>query len=281
MPIFALYAYADGVETGTLLFYRFGLASLVLLTVLLWQKNKCWPNRRQLGALFLLGGVFYALQSACYFTAVRFISPGLAALILYTYPVFVALLAVPLNNERLTKRVLMSLIVSLLGVALILGSVGSAINPLGLGLALAAALVYSTYIVMGSRLIQQLPSLVATAFVTLFAALSFFGSGVITGNLHLRLPLSALPEIIGLTIISTIFAIMAFFAGLEQVGSTQAAILSTIEPLATAILSAIILHQVLTPIQALGGLAVLGGAFLAIASDQKTKPSSDTCEAEL
>jgi drug/metabolite transporter (DMT)-like permease len=279
MPIFALYAYADGINTGTLLFYRFGLASLLLFVMLLLSKNRYWPNRSQVGALFLLGGVFYALQSTCYFVSVRYISPGLAALILYTYPVFVAILAVPFNGEKLTSRVIVSLVVSLLGVTLILGSVGSTINPIGLGLALAAAVVYSLYIVIGNRLTGQLPALVTTAFVTLFASLSFLVTGVVTGSLNLKLPTSAWPEVSGLILIATVFAIMAFFSGMERVGSTQAAILSTTEPLATAILSALVLHQLLTPFQAVGGVAVLCGAFLAVMPGRKVA-SSSTCGIE-
>lgn len=268
MPIFALYAYDGGVNVATLLFLRFGLAAVALFTYLFGQKftkhRITWPTHRQIGVLFLLGGVFYAMQSTFYFTAVQYISPGLAALVLYTYPVMVALLSVFVERELLSGRLIGSLAVSFAGVACIVGSVGDSVNPFGIGLALAAAGVYSVYILVGNRLVRNLQPITTTAFVTLFATASFFLAGRATGKLLFSFPFSTWLPIVCLVLFSTVFALLTFFAGLERIGSTRAAILSTMEPLITAVLSAALLKQNLTVWQAMGGLAVLAGAVLAM-----------------
>jgi drug/metabolite transporter (DMT)-like permease len=72
---------------------------------------------------------------------------------------------------------------------------------------------------------------------------------------------------------STVLAMLAFFAGLELVGSTRAAILSTTEPLMTAILSTVLLDQRLTTWQMAGGLAVLAGAVLVVLPQKAIKPA--------
>ncbi|WP_019417669.1 EamA family transporter [Anoxybacillus sp. ST70] len=66
IPIFALYAYDSGVTVTTLLFLRFALAALFFF-LYLWLKEKNWKvSRSHLLYLFLLGGIFYMMQSSFY-----------------------------------------------------------------------------------------------------------------------------------------------------------------------------------------------------------------------
>jgi drug/metabolite transporter (DMT)-like permease len=269
MPVFASFAYGFEVNVVTLLFLRFCLASLLLFTILVCQRNQVWPNRKQLVFLGLLGAVLYALQSTCYFLAAKYISPGLTALILYTYPVLVAIYGITRGKERLTSRIVAALATSSIGIALIIGTVGTAINWFGVLLAFSAAVVYTCYIVIGNQLTKQLPSLVMSAFVTLFAATSFFVVGMTTGDLKLNVPMAAWIPIGGLVLLATVVAIVTFFAGLEKVGSTKASILSTTEPFLTVVLAALCLKQSLTLMQLLGGLAILSGTFLVIIPQPK------------
>lgn len=90
MPIFARFAYTSGVSPVTLLFLRFAFAAPVMLGLVAYRRVRL-PRGAALAALIGLGGVIYVAQALCYFTALTRAPASLVALILYLYPVLVAL----------------------------------------------------------------------------------------------------------------------------------------------------------------------------------------------
>lgn len=269
MPILAIYAYGGGANVTTLLLFRFSIAAVVLFGCALWSGAELRIDKRQVLFLALLGGVLYTLQASTYLSSVHYITPSLAALILYTYPVMVGTLDVLLGAEVFRSRILLAGAVSLGGVAMILGVSGSAVNGIGVLLALSAAGIYTSYIMIGNRVVKQLPPLVVSAYVSLFAGLTMLVFGVATHQLDFGLTPVAWWAILGIAGFSTVIGILAFFRGLELVGSTLASILSTAEPLVTALLSALLWGERLSPMQMLGGAAVLLGATLAVTTSQQ------------
>jgi drug/metabolite transporter (DMT)-like permease len=262
MSFFALRAYAADITVSTLLFLRFALTALCLFGVMAVRGDRLRLNWRQTAGVAVLG-LCYMLQSTCFFQSVRYISPALTTLILYSYPMLVALLSVVVDREQLTRRTIGALLLSVIGAAFIVGA-GGPLNSTGALLALGAAVIYSCYIVIGNRVIRQLPPLTATAHVAWWASLTFLLTGLAGRSLDFGFPVTAWPAVIGLALISTVLAMVAFFAGLERIGSTRASILSTAEPLLTAVLSAVILQQPLTLVQGVGGLAIVTGGLLAV-----------------
>lgn len=264
MPIFALYAYRGKINVATLLFIRFFLSAIIFFGVLKLTGRKVKLTRPQMGALFLMGGVFYALQSTLYFNALRFITPSLTALVFYTYPIIVSLLAFFISREQLTKRHFFAIAMSSLGLLLVLGMPEARINMSGIILAFGAALVYSGYILLGDRLVQKISPFISSAFITLFATLSFAIIGLSTQNLGLNFGMKIWLPILGIVGFSTIMAILTFFKGLELTGPTTASILSTLEPLVTIGFSMLFFHERLTGYQMLGGMAVISGAIIVV-----------------
>jgi drug/metabolite transporter (DMT)-like permease len=271
MPIFALYAYQSKINVTTLLFIRFALSAAAFWSFLRITKQKLNSPPKQLGAFFLMGGVLYTLQSTLYFNSLRFISASLTALLFYTYPIIVSLLSFFTGNEKLTKRHILAIISTSLGLMLVLGMPGNnRLSPAGILLALGAALVYSGYIWLGDRLVQKVPSMVSSSLVTLFTTLSFTVIGLGMKTLSFNFGAKAWFPIIGIIIFSTMMAISAFFKGLELTGPATASILSTMEPLVTIGLSIILFHDRLTAYQWFGGLAVISGAIIVVLAKRIT-----------
>ncbi|NGQ96591.1 DMT family transporter [Brevibacillus sp. SYP-B805] len=269
MSIFASYAYQGGASVTNVLFWRFLLAALLFFLLLGWKREAPRLNRRQLLALFGLGSVLYTLQSLCFFTAVKYISPSLAALILYTFPIFVAILACVIDKEALSRQTVGAILLSVCGLALVLGTTFGEVHPLGVLLGFGAALFYSVYIILGNRVVKHLPPLATSAFVSLFAAGSFLCISLVGEGIRYDLGGQAWLAISGIVLCSTVLAIGCFFRGLQLIGSTRASVLSTIEPVVTCICSALLFAERLTGMQMLGGLIVLAGAALIVASRGK------------
>ena len=264
MPIFALFAYRSGINIHTLLFLRFFITALLLFAYLCRTEKGMRVTKRDLGALFVMGGILYTLQSTLYFTSLKYIPPSLTALLLYTYPIIVPLLSFGFGKERLTVRHLAAVFLSFAGLILILGGPAGKINLLGVGMAFGAALVYSCYIVLGNRLIQKIPPATASAFIALFASCSFLAASVGAHSLRLDLGLAAWWPVLGIVLFSTVLAMLMFFRGMERTGPTTASIISTLEPLVTILFSWLFFQDKLTPWQLMGTIGVLAGAVIVV-----------------
>jgi drug/metabolite transporter (DMT)-like permease len=273
MAIFAKEAYAAGAGTVTLLAVRFTLAAAVLWTLVLLRRSL--PSTRRSGravriplaprtaAVGLLLGVAYAVEAAAYFAALRRIDAALASLLLYLYPGMVAVAAALLGVDRLTPRRVAALGLTTTGAVLALAGAGTgAIDPLGAGLAVLSAALYSAYILFSDRAVAQVDPLTVTALVATGAAACFAGAGLATGVLDLALDPRAWAAAAALAVLSTVVPIAAFLAGMRRVGPATAAILSTLELVVTILLAVALLGERLAAAQLAGGALVLAGVVL-------------------
>jgi drug/metabolite transporter (DMT)-like permease len=206
-----------------------------------------------------MGAVGYVGQAVCFFAALNHASAGLVALLLYAYPILVVLLSAAFLGERLTALKLVLLAASFAGLALTLG--GGKGTPTGIALGLAAAAFYSVYIVIGARELARTDALASTTVVCLSAAATLALSAFVTEP---RFPGAAWgwAAIAAIAVVSTVIAILAFFAGLKRVGPAVASIVSTLEPVVTVALAWLILGETLTLAQLAGGALVLACAAL-------------------
>ncbi|MED1825058.1 DMT family transporter [Brevibacillus agri] len=279
MSIFAVYAYGAGVSVSTLLSLRFLFAAVLFFGLLAWRKESLRLNRRQVLALFFLGGILYTLQSLSFFSAVQYIPTSMAALLLYTFPVFVAVLSYFVEKEPLTKKTVFAMLLSLLGLGLVLGLSFGGIQPLGVVLALAAALFYSVYIIVGNRVVKGLSPYVTSGYISLFAAASTFLIAQKEGGVDLAFALAGWWALGGIVVFSTVMAISFFFRGLQLTGSTKASVLSTFEPVVTIVFSALLFGEAFSLFQLLGGCAVLAGAALIVAGKEPKSGRAEEGEA--
>lgn len=258
MAIFARAAYASGANVSGILWVRFTLAG-VLLAAMTMASGRRFPRGRQLAVAAAMGGIGYVGQAMAYFSALNHASAGLVALLLYLYPVLVTLLAAVFLGEHLDWRKGALLALSFAGTALTIGSGSGSVTGVALGI--AAALIYSVYITVGSHFLRGADSVGISAVVCLSAALVLSG---IAGFAEPRFPADAPGwlALAAIAVVSTVVAIFTFFAGLQRIGASRAAILSTLEPVVTIVLAALFLDEAVLPLQLAGGAMILLAAAL-------------------
>lgn len=256
MAIFARFAYAGGADVLGVLLARFTIAG-ALLAAFMAATRRPWPRGRPLAVAILMGCIGYVGQAVCYFSALNHASAGLVALLLYAYPTLVCLLAAMFLRERLTPRTVALLVVSFAGIALTLG--GGHGTPVGIALGLAAAAFYSVYILVGARELGATDALGATTVVCLSAAATLAVASLFREP---RFPgvWWGWTAIGAIAVVSTVIAMIAFFAGLKRLGAPRAAIVSTLEPVVTVVLAWLLLDEQLAAIQLAGGALVLFSA---------------------
>jgi drug/metabolite transporter (DMT)-like permease len=253
LAIFGRYAYADGMDIFTVLFLRFGL-SAAFMTVILILRREPFPRGQILAQLIGMGALGYVGQSFSYLTGIQYASAGLVALLLYLYPIFVAILSIIFLHERLTRVKIAALVIAFIGTMLTVGPAGGQIT--GILLALSAALIYSIYIIVGTNVMKHV-SAVQSSTVIFASAGAVYGLLTLINGATFPASHAGWTAVLGLIVISTIIPVVTFLAGLERIGPTNAAMLSTLEPMVTVLLAAWLFGETLLPIALLGGGLIL------------------------
>ncbi len=258
LAIFGRYLYADGMDIFTVLFLRFGL-SASFMTVILLLRRQPFPRGRILAQLIGMGALGYVGQSFSYLTAIKYASAGLVALLLYLYPIFVAILSVVFLREKLTRVKIAALVIAFAGTLLTVDPGGGQFT--GILLAIAAALIYSIYIIVGTNVMKHV-SAVQSSTVIFASAGAVYGLLTLVNGAHFPASNDGWLAMVGIIIVSTIIPVVAFLAGLERIGPTNAAMLSTLEPVVTVLLAAWLFGEQLLPVVLLGGGLILTAVIL-------------------
>jgi len=261
LPILGKAAYAAGVRPLPLLAWRYTIATL-LLGLLLRGPAPEWGTRLRLWAI----GVVFVGNSLAYFLALRSVSASTVALLLYSYPVIVALLAAAAGLERLTLRSLLAALLAFGGCALTaaggsgMGSVLDA-GP-GVAFALLAAFVYASYLVLVGRFAPGVPAPVLAQHLAQASAAACIMLALATGGLALPPTPRAWLPVVGIAVVSTVAALQLFLAGMALLGPTRASVLSAVEVVMTLLLAAALLGERLGRWQWLGAALILGAVAL-------------------
>lgn len=271
LAIFGKLAYGAGVSTETLVLARFTLAAVLLGAWSLFRsalRREQGRRRHRLPASLVLtalalGGIGYATQATLYFTALDRLDASLLSLIFYTYPLFVTVGAVLLGRTRLTAGRVAALGAALGGTGLVLAGAGDVgFDPLGIGLAFGTAATYTVYILVSDTVVHRISPTSLTTMIMIGAALTLAGRSVATGGPDLDFAPAGWWWLGCIAVVSTVLAALLFVAGLRRTGASTAAILSTFEPVVTTVLAALFLQEILTPVQLLGGAAIVSSVVL-------------------
>ena len=216
----------------------------------------------------LLGGAILGMNWVALFEAYRLLNVSLATLIYYVGPILVLLFSPILFLEKLTRRKLISVLIVAIGLICISGSiVVTGTSLLGLLIAIISALLYSSLIVFNKQIIRTSGMQTAAieldvAFiVVLVYTLCTAGVPHITG--------SDLPYIAVIGFINTGLAYLLYFSGLQKLSGQSIALISYLDPVSALIFSALLLHEVMTPVQVVGAVLIIGGAMCGEIKKQK------------
>jgi drug/metabolite transporter (DMT)-like permease len=254
-PIFGKVAYAAGVEPLSLLAWRYLIASALLSLI---ERGPRPPLGERL-RLWAIGSIFVG-NSVAYFMALRLLPASVNELLMFTYPVLVALLAALSGVERLTWRSLLAALAAFAGCALTTGGfrLSAGLPARGVAWALAAAVIYALYVVVSSRFGGGASARTLVLHLTQAAALICSVVALAGPGLALPLDLRAWLSVIAIAVVSTVVAMIAFLAGMAVVGPSRASVLSSLEVLTALALAFLLLGERLTLPQWAGAALIVG-----------------------
>ncbi|MDO8184002.1 DMT family transporter [Conexibacter sp. JD483] len=263
MAVLAKLAYAAGASVLTLMSVRFAVGA-GLLWIIAAHRGVARADKRSALAALALGLFLYSAESGLYASALTRIDASLGELLMFSYPAIVVVAAIALRREPPSRRRLGAVAIATAGVVLTLaGGATGAIDPVGVGLALAAAAIYATYVLSADALGGRMHPLTFAALICSGAAIAFAAAGTTTGTIHLgALHWQAWLWIVVIAIGSTTIGMSAFVAGVERLGPSRASIMSALDPLVAMTLAGIVFGEQLSPIQLVGAMLVIGAVVI-------------------
>ena len=208
--------------------------------------------------------------NAAIFTAFGRIPIALALMLFYTYPAGVAAVDVLLGHERITGSRVVALALSSLGVVLVLaggltGS-GSALDPLGVVLGLAASASQVVFVTVSRHGYRDVPADAATLVILLVSLAGGAGLALVAGQGDgLLAPIrstASWPALFAAGVLAAGISSVLFLTAIRTIGGTRTGILMLLEPVVGVLLAGLWLGEALSPVQGIGGLLVLLGAVV-------------------
>jgi drug/metabolite transporter (DMT)-like permease len=251
---------------------RVGGAFLILLIPCLFLLRQIGlPTGRQSLRLLAYGLVAIALAQLCFFSAVQYLSVGVALLLEYLAPVMLIGWHWARSHRRPAWPVLAGAALSMVGLAFVLDLRGGlSLNPIGVAWGLAAAVCLSAYFLLSEENGTDAP----IHPLLLTTAGTGIGAGVLlAASAAGILPLAAAPgaailagqavgwwlPVLLLILVCAVFAYLSGIVAVRRLGSSLASFVSLTEVIFAVIFAFVLLGQRPGLMQLLGGVLILAG----------------------
>lgn len=252
-----------GLVVEALLAIRFAVAALVLTVVSAALRRPLLPARGERLRLGMLGLGGYAIEAALFFAAIKHGTATAVTLLFFTYPVAVAVVSRLLGERSQGRLVAGSLAAAVAGAAIVVVSGGTvAIRPLGIVLALGSAVMFTIYLLGVDRTMRRTDPLAASAWVSVWAAAGLFISLIVLRGRIVPPDMGGWFMVAGMGV-ATAGAFTCLMAGLRMLGPVRTSIVAAAEPLSSAVMASIVLHDPFRTGTAVGGVLILAAATVA------------------
>lgn len=264
-PLFALPLYKEGMSVDSVLFYRYGLAALMLGLLMKMKGLSFTLNKSEIPPL-VVGGLLCAASSLLLFASYNYMDAGIASTILFVYPVIVAVIMFLFFHEKVSLFTILCILLTLCGIGLLYqGDGNKTLSLVGLLLVVLSSLSYAIYIVgVNYSSLKSMP----TAKLTFYALL--FGLSIYIVRLNFCTELQAIPSftacgnVLALAFLPTVVSLVCTAISIHSIGSTPTAILGALEPVTALFFGVLIFGERLTPRSVLGIIIIIAAVSFII-----------------
>lgn len=247
-----------GMSAQSIIFYRVVFALVIFFIFILISGNLRIIELKDKKIYLLLFGILQAGTMLTFFISLLKGSVSIAVLLLYTAPVYITILSPWLLKEKSTKKGIIALVLSILGILFIVDPGNLDLAPIGILAGIASGIIYA-FQIMISKYASSTYSGYAQAFWSFPVAIIIL---LPAGTAPFNVVIDNLGYLILLAIFPTILAVSLYFNGLKKVNAHSASIVGLIEPLSAIILSVLILHEQISILEIIGGALILAGVSL-------------------
>jgi drug/metabolite transporter (DMT)-like permease len=275
MGIFGKLVFARGVGPTELTALRILISfSTVFVPMIFFKRELLKIEWKDLPQLIVFGVFAVALQRLAFFYTVDLTTPTIAAMLFYTYPIFVTVYSSIFLKEKATPSTLFAMILAFLGVALIVKFYEVSkfnVNMLGFAFGMLTSILFALYFLMAKKLRGRYTNWTLLVYGDGIGAVALLPALFHSSLKILSYPLQLWYLILVIAWLPSLTAYLLFSYALKYVKSAKGSILSLIEPLSAAVLSSTFLGETFEYLQLVGILLALVGILLLFC---KPKPKS-------
>ena len=270
-PLFALPMFTIGMGVNSVLFYRYLFAVLIYG---IWLKFfKKIPLKIKTVEFFYLAflAILFALSSIMLFQSFKYIDSGLACTILFVYPIIVAVISALFFKEKVTKTVVLAILLTSVGIFLLYGAGNTPLNLKGVVSVFASAFSYALYMVFvkNLKIIKQIKYEKLSFYVMLMGLFVFIVNLKFCTILQPMNDWRLFACAIGLALFPTIISLETTNVAIRLVGSTTTAILGALEPLTAIFFGVLLFGETLTIKTSIGIALIISGVLFVVLRKNK------------
>ena len=266
MGIFVRHLNALGFTSIQVACLRLTFAGVLFAVILLIKEPKGFRIKVRDIPLFLaLGLVSILFFTYCYFTAIRLMTMSTAAILLYTSPIWVMILAIIFLKEKITLQKIVALVLAFSGCVLVSGF-GGKVTVTGILVGLGSGLGYGLYSIFGTFALKKYSPYTVTCYTFLIAGL---GSIAVSDPADLVSKISASGNILSLfgfvlltSVVTAVIPFLLYTIGLNRTTAGKAAVLATVEPAAATLFGVFVMNETIGPVAVAGILLVFSAIFV-------------------
>lgn len=254
-----------GLGNMELLFFRSAVTSATLFIYLLFaDRNKLKIQFKDIWCFIGTGILSFTLFGVCYFYTISHASMSLAAMLLYTSPFFVMVMAAIFFREKITATKIFALLAAAVGCVMICGTDSNTeITPFIIFTGISSGFCYALYSIFGRVALKKYSSMTVTVYTFLFAAIA---SMFVADFSQITDVCVKSPDAIGLAVlfayISAFFPYIFYTMGLKNTEPGKAAVMATFEAVVASLAGVLVFGEVLSAIAVTGIILILSSVYL-------------------
>ena len=265
-PLFTLPLYSAGLTPDSVLFYRYGLAMVMLGILMKVQGQSFALHKSEILPLFVMG-MLMAFSSLTLFISYNYMDAGIASTILFVYPVLVAVIMALFFKEKVSVVTMVSIALAFLGISLLYkGEGGQTLSFVGVALVFVASLTYALYIIGVNRsVLRDMPTAKLTFYVLLFGVTLFVVRLCMDGSISYPDKWYLWGNLLALAIFPTAISFLCTTSAIQYIGSTPTAILGALEPVTAIIFGITVFGERMTFRESVGLVLIIVAVTMVIA----------------
>lgn len=257
---------AYGVNSLQITFFRSAVTAVLLfLFLFLFDRRKLRVQWKDLWCFIGSGICSIVFFNFCYFQAIQMTSLSVAAILLYTAPIFVTILSAVLFHEKITRKKALALILAFFGCVLVTGVLGGSffVSHIALLFGVGSGLGYALYSIFGRFALRKYHFLTVAAYTFLFASIGCFPLANFPELIRTVIVVPEMPWIvIALGTVTSAIPYALYTYGLNFMETGHASIISSIEPVMASLIGIVVYHEAVSVSSVTGSLLVLAAILL-------------------
>ena len=253
-------AFDHGASPLSVLTCRTTMAAISVFVILkVWRIPIGLPTRVRWTAIGM--GALVAVYSYGLLGSMEHIPVALAVLTFYLYPILTSVGSWVIGQESVTPRILICLVIAFIGLGLAL-DIGGNFNPLGISMATGAAVMFTILLLMTNHLLAEQDSRPISLHMMSSATILYLFVDLNIGAFPLPTSFEGIAAYVGSGLFFA-FSIIGMFIGMARIGAVRTALFMNCEPISSIVLGALLLNQVLAPLQLVGAGVVIAAIVIA------------------